>query len=401
MTVTYDLYKALDLDRSWDEKTIKSKLKEKQKFWTLRQSACNDKEQLLLIDEIMSYIEDGYRFLIKAIKRKLYDEALDNAYKKGLIKDEVEEKMKDLLDQAMAYYRKGNVKLAAQCAQEAVDGNINDPKAYDILARCYYDMKSYQQAIETIDAGVNIYKDDLNLHWLGARIAIVGTQNYDDAQDRVDKLIEVAPNNSVGRAEQIFLYLNKGYETDAFNEIDSYISSHPSDENFKKNVAYDLDTYSKSCYYYDAKYDTSFIADKEAYEKCLRLRSKAAEIYSDEYTEKQLDNAKYYGKKEWNSWNSESIKSLTIYGLLLLLMYWPVGIILLIIDIILVYYSFRPYWQINKTYVTGEMGTAERLASKIGDIAGCFGGWLVRAIWKFMIMLFRFIWWIIFRNPFA
>ena len=49
MTVTYDLYKRLELDRSWDEKTIKARLKEIQKMWTMRQSACNDKEQLMII----------------------------------------------------------------------------------------------------------------------------------------------------------------------------------------------------------------------------------------------------------------------------------------------------------------------------------------------------------------
>ena len=34
MVITYDLYKELALDRSWDEPTIKSKLKEIQRLWT-------------------------------------------------------------------------------------------------------------------------------------------------------------------------------------------------------------------------------------------------------------------------------------------------------------------------------------------------------------------------------
>ena len=65
MAVTVDYYKELELDRSWDEKTIREKLKDLQKVWTKRQSACNDKEQLLIIDKIQEMIENAFRFLTK------------------------------------------------------------------------------------------------------------------------------------------------------------------------------------------------------------------------------------------------------------------------------------------------------------------------------------------------
>ena len=397
MDVTYDLYKELELDRSWDEATIKTKLKEIQRLWTKRQSACNDKEQLLLITDILSKVEDGFRYLVKAIRRKQYDEALDKAYKAGLIKDETEAKMKSLLDQARQYYRKGNIKLAAQCAQEAIEGKVNDPAAYDLLARCHYDMQNYPKALEVIDAGTAIYTDNVNLYWLGARIAGVGTRNFDDAQKRVNKLLEIAPNNSIGHSEQVNLHLQKGDEDLAFQEIDAYIAAHPDDNGFKKNIAYDLDAYSNGCYYYDQAHDASFIADKESYQKCLKLCTKAAEIYSDEYTQKRLENAKYYGQKEWDSWNVESIKSLTLYGLILTALVWPVGLVLLAIDLAVVYFSFRPYWQINKTYVTGEMGGVEKAVTVIGDLAARFGGWLARAIWNLIMWIFGMIIGIIFR----
>lgn len=393
MVVTYDLYKELDLERSWDENTIKDKLKEIQRLWTKRQSACNDKEQLLLIDQILTKVGEGFRNLVKPLRRKEYDEALDKAYKTGVIKDEVEAKMQSLIDEAKQYYRKGEIKLAAQCAQQAIDGNVNDPNAYDILARCYYDMQSYQKALETIDAGTSVFTDNLNLQWLGARIATVGTQNYDDAQRRINKLIELAPTNSLGHSEQIYLHLNKGEEDLAFQEADKYIAEHPTDTNFKKDVAYAIDSYSNSCYYYDKTQNATYIADKDSYEKCLKLCSKAVEIYNDEFTQKQFENAKYYGQKEWDSWNIESIKSLSIYGLILLVLFWPVGILLLAIDAAVIYYSFRPYWQINKTYVTGQMGTAERVVTTLGDYAARFGGWLIRFIWKLICAILKFCVW--------
>lgn len=62
-------------------------------------------------------MDERFRFLVKALRRKEYNEALDKAYKAGQIKDETERKMKSLIDEARQYYRKGDIKLAAQCAQ--------------------------------------------------------------------------------------------------------------------------------------------------------------------------------------------------------------------------------------------------------------------------------------------
>lgn len=160
---------------------------------------------------------------------------------------------------------------------------------------------------------------------------------------------------------------------------------------FKKNVAYDIDSYSNGFFYYDQAHDASFIADKESYQKCLKLCTKAAEIYSDEYTQKRLENAQYYGKKEWDSWNIESIKALTLYGLLLTAIFFPVGLALLAIDAAVIYFSFRPYWQINKTYVTGEMGGVEKAVTMIGDFAARFGGWFTRFLWNLFVWFIKFI----------
>lgn len=45
MDISEDLYKELEIDRAWDEKTIRTYLKGIQKIWTQRQGATNDKEQ--------------------------------------------------------------------------------------------------------------------------------------------------------------------------------------------------------------------------------------------------------------------------------------------------------------------------------------------------------------------
>ena len=399
MNVTVDLYKELEIDRAWDEKNIRNHLKGLQKLWTQRQGATNDKEQLLLIDKILKFVEDGYRYLTKSIKRQQYDEALERAYKSGKIVDETEEKLHNILDQAKAYYRKGKIQLAAKLAQEAVEGKVNDPLAYDLLARCYFDTNTYEKAIEVIDQGLKVFGDNINLHWLGARISTIGTKNYDEAQRRVNDLIALAPENSIGHSEQVYLHLRRGDETLAFQEIDNYIMAHPNDNNFKRGVAYDLDAYSNTCYYYDERQDASFIADKASYNKCLMLRSKAVEIFSDEHTQNQLENAKYYGNKEWNDWNIESIKSLALYGSVFVALdlfahtgaFFALGFILYAIMGVLIYFSFRPYWQINKTYITGQMGTAEMIINRVGDLCAKSAYWMLRALIKTVELVLKFV----------
>lgn len=107
-----------------------------------------------------------------------------------------------------------------------------------------------------------------------------------------------------------------------------------------------------------------------------------------------MENAQYFGKKEWDSWNIDSIKSLSIYGAILLFLLWPVGLALLAIDAVVIYFSFRPYWQINKTYVTGKMGAVERLVTILGDYAARFGGWFLRFLVKLVVAIFRFVVWL-------
>ena len=45
----------------------------------------------------------------------------------------------------------------------------------------------------------------------------------------------------------------------------------------------------------------------------------------------------------------------------------PIGIALYLVMGVLIYFSFRPYWQINKSYVTGKAGKLEKVISIAGD----------------------------------
>lgn len=397
MVVTVDLYKELGIDRTWNENQIREQLKKLQKLWTQRQGACNEKEQLILIADILHKIEDGFRYLIKDVKRLKYDKGLEQAYKEGRIVDKEEKKLQSVLEQAKEYYRKGNIQLAIEYLQEAIDGNINDPFAYELMASCNVHNSRPDLAVQVLDKGAAIFKDNYKLRWMATRILIDSTSDFEEAQRRVNELIEMEPDNSTGHSEQMYLHLKKGEEELAYLETDAYIAAHPNDIEYKKNVAYNLDWFSQSCYYYDSVSNSSFIADKSSYEKCLKIREKAVEIFDDEYTRNQLERAQYFGQKEWNNWNIESIVTLLVCGIPLTLL-GGVGLPLLVMAGILIHYSYRPYWQIYETYVTGEMGKTEKLVSAIGDIAAKIAVKLVYLVWNIIKWVFEFCWWAVFRK---
>jgi len=401
MTVTVDLYKKLEIERSWDEKKIKKDLSSKQGEWLKRQNACNDKEELLIIEEMMKAITQAFEMLVKPDKRKKYDKALDEAYKKGTIKDDIEEKLKSILEQALEYYRKGNIQLASQSALEAIEGKINDPMAWSILARCSYDTENYTKALDVIDDGLKIFEDDIDLNWLGARIATVGTSNYEDAQKRINHLLEIAPNQAIGHSEQIFFHMTKGEVELAFLEIDKYIEDHPGDNEFKRNAAYNVINFSNTSYVQDPKSGTYVIADKQGYERCLKMREKAWEIYQDEYTEQQVEKARYYGTLEFNKDNLNDL--LWMYGTFLYVFAAVIGSVfdgteglfvgaavclaLAIPPVILTAVSFRPYWQLNRIYLTGDPGLLETIVVRIGR----FYTWLIKKALELLCRLCLFV----------
>ena len=58
---------------------------------------------------------------------------------------------------------------------------------------------------------------------------------------------------------------------------------------------------------------------------------------------------------------------------------------------LLIYFSFRPYWQINKTYVTGKMGTLELVVNKVGDLSAKFAAAFLKFMLKFFELIMKFI----------
>lgn len=108
MTVVYDVYRELEIDRSWGIPDIKDYLKRLRRIWLLKQSVCEDKTQRLAIDRVLCAVDDACRWLIEPDMREQYDEALEEAYKDGRITDVDKKFAETLVEKAGAYYRKSS-----------------------------------------------------------------------------------------------------------------------------------------------------------------------------------------------------------------------------------------------------------------------------------------------------
>ena len=71
---------------------------------------------------------------------------------------------------------------------------------------------------------------------------------------------------------------------------------------------------------------------------------------------------------------------------------------------ILIYFSYRPYWLINQSYITGEPSAAEKLISGFGDFMAKAAKWLFKAlVWLFKTLFFgtiKLALWIASGGPF-
>ncbi len=395
MEVAIDYYKELDIDRTLDCKGIRKYLNQLDSLWNKRLSTTQDPESRSLILDVRKTITEAFKTLVKEDKRKDYDKDLQKAYDQNMFQDEEEEQLQTVLDKAREYYRKGELLLAQENPLEAVENSINDPEAYEILARCYYETDHYPESLEAIDLGLSLYEEDLPLLWLSARVASNYGQDFDDAQRRVNALLESAPDMSIGHSEQVFLHLKKGDETLAIQEIDSYLDKNPEDMDFRRESAYNLNDYTNVYYMKDPETGGRFLADKNAVNSVININSKANQVYDDDNTRQELDNARFYNQREWNSWNVNSIISLLLYGTLFMFFFQPLGIIVYAIAALLVFFSFRPVWQINKTIVTGQTGRLETAVNGLGNVTAWSSKYFVKAVIFCTIGIFRFTLWLI------
>ena len=410
-----DYYVMYSLDRKAGTKEIRKTLLQKQ--GEIRSHMSNG---ALNSKEILEKLQEAYQTIAAAVKvfrdddrREEYDKLLDAAYEAGKIDVAAQTMAQDLYEEIQAMFIKGNYRGVIRKCMSALEENIRDYRLYILLAQSYFALNEVDTSLKTIDEGLQVHQDNMELLRAGARFSNEGKDDYNRAQKYINRMIEIDPESPMVASEQSYLYLTSGKDDLAYQTIDEYVEKHPSDRKFRKDCAYDLIGYSYSCYTKDPMEDAYVIASEEDYNKCLETCSKAASLYNDENVQSALENAKYFGTVEYNEENNEDIFWLraagglfAFGGIILFMMYaymiydgvmagisegsignvlsaLVVGTISMIIigGVPLVIgrhflkaakklkeVSYRPYWQINKYIMTGKREPEEEKYINTGKV---------------------------------
>ena len=400
-----DYYVHFSLNRNMSTKEIKNELLKKQ-----GEVRSNMTHGSLNRSSVLNELQKEFELIAMAIKwfrnddrRKKYDKELDLAYKEGKINIEAQRAAAELFEKLEELFMKGYYSGVIKKGMEAINNNIIDYRIYVLIAQSYYALNESDKSIETVNKGLQVYPGNMQLLKAGARFSCEGKQDYDMCQNYINQMMELEIDNSLAKAEQIFLYLKTGKEDLAYELVDSHIGKYPDDKDFRKNVAYDLVGHSFS-YYTLSKNGAYVIASEEDYQKCLNVCEKSLEVYRDENTLKAYNNAKSFGEVKFNEDNKEAIFWLFmggvtyfIIGIVSIISFAKMsgradmkhmiavgifgivlGVIVVFSGIMLRYHSYRPYWQINKFELTGKREKGEKLFIIIGNVFTGYLKWGLR-----------------------
>lgn len=397
-----DYYQKFNLDRNKSAKELTTQLRSMQ----------GDRMKQATIDpynyELQAKVNKDVRAIEAAIKifehdKDQYDKELAKAYEAGKVAQEVRQAPQGFFSELDAMLNVGNYSMIIERCNESLSNNVKDVRLYHYLAMANYGSGNVVGAFDIITTALTEYHDDFFLLRLGARYS-ANVRAFGYAQGYVDRLLEVYPENPLASSDQCYLYEQMGKEERAFKLINDYLEKNPNSTEFRQACSYDLVTLSHSCYIEDSSSGSMIIATQEKYEKCLATCNKAAEIYKDDMTTAVLESAQFFGKTEYNWENFRHTLALflgsLIYGVLGLTfflqhgtnpgagLFITLGAFLLYSGIRLIQVSFRPYWQINKFYMTGKRERSEQFYIWVGNVFAFYLKWSIKIAIAITVMVF-------------
>lgn len=369
-----DYYDIFHLERSMSEKEIKKKMTEWSIMLTQMDGSTDpsniaEKKQLR---EKKECLREARKILFNAEKRKQYDMELDAALRAGQVNHQKTREIKDALERARRYFEQQHYTQAIEAAREAIDNHANTDEPYEIISRSQFMEGDYTESLETLDQGAEIYQGSQTLWWLRVRMHI-RMEQYEEAQILLNRAREQFRDSIRFEAEQAYLYFHAEKSELGNRTMETYLQQHPSDSEYRQQMAYNLIELSNYCYRYDTESQMQMIIDQKDYDRCLELVRAANRIYQDDYTKAALEDVRYYGERDYDE-ESKVIKktymgisaAVGLIGLIALLMGSGAALILLAVAALFLVFqrvidknSYLPRWQLNRDYYRGYKETGD------------------------------------------
>lgn len=369
-----DYYEIFHLERSMSEKEIKKKMAGWSNMLTQMDGTTDPSNvaEKQWLKEQKELLREARKILFNAEKRKQYDMELDAALHAGQVNHEKTREVKDALERARRYFEQQHYTQAIEAAREAIDNHANTDEPYEIISRSQFMEGDYTESLETLDQGAEIYQGSQTLWWLRIRMHI-RMEQYEEAQTLLNRALERFRGYIRFEAEQAYLYFHAEKSKLGNRTMEAYLQQHPSDNEYRQQMAYNLIELSNYCYRYDTESEMQMIIDQKDYDRCLELVSAANRIYQDDYTKAALEDVRYYGERDYDE-ESKVIKktymgisaAVGLIGLSALLKGSGAALILLAVAALFLVFrrvidknSYLPRWQLNRDYYRGYKETGD------------------------------------------
>ena len=361
-------YDEFSINRSMSEKEIKSYLSKKQVEINRYKSSTSpdNTETLKELQLAMSHIRDAIKILTRPDSRKQYDLELDAAIREGKVDTRRSEEVRGILERARQFFEQGKYQSALKLAKELVEGGTDTDEPYEIMSRSYYMLGDYDEAVETAEKGSDVFASSVILHWLSIRL-LIQLEDYDTAQQKLNKAMSDFAGNAQFAAEQVYLYAHAEKTELMLQTIKSYLTENPNDLDYRRYVANNLFDISNQCYLYDSASDMLLLTEESAFIRCYTLIKLANEIYQDEYLRDELEYVEQFGQMIFDEDHKGLIWFYRIAGVLSAIggisgivggapsgwIFVGLGLLLELAAGLVKKISYRPYWKIYRDAYRG------------------------------------------------
>lgn len=378
-------YEEFNLDMSMSTDEICAALAREKSKWRKKHIA-SGLENRMDADLKIELIEQAVLIFTDKLKREQYDFKLRQQNKKNKGKEQQQtagqqhrensakqesreysgnDSIETILATAKAYYESGNLnKTIAYCSQ-MISRGADSPYLHNYLSRAYWENDNLRQAADTYKRAIEKYPDAAFLYANLGHLYLAAINDYVSAKVYIDRALRMEADNNLFLSLEIMYMFYTGDVDAAEEKIKRHLMDRPNDQEYRKCVSYAYLRYSDK-FFVECENGGSYIPSQQAYDSILYYTNKAREIYDTEKTRNIAASIQEKGKWTFNKDNKKGIICLFVIGFFFIygsLSFW------LICSGILVYFSYKPNWLIDKMTLTNQR-----------DIVNKFCYYLYRAV---------------------
>lgn len=375
-------YVEFNLNPEMSSDEIIAKLKNENRKWIIKtNSPILEKRQEA--ERKSQMIQEALKIFSDNLKRKEYDVKLrreggsqqqqqqqqtqyTQPQPRGFTAEQVVTEVRNLYDS-------GNSELTINACNAYINAGFHLPFLYHYLGHAYWETGQTNLAIAAFKNGINASNNDNDAPFYGdlANLYMMTLHDTSTGGQYIDKAIAADPENNYYQSLYVLRMLMDGQTNEAETYVSERVNANPNDMDYRTRVSEMYLTFS-DMYFSQSNNGNSYIDSQDAYNSVLYWRTKANELVQSERTTTLLNNWKNYGTKKFNKDNIGGLAFVIIVSILFSEILVP-G---LAIAAVLIYFSFKPMWTVDKMAVTGQRDVANMVCHVFSGIA------------KFILMMF-------------